>query len=198
MQEYKPYLMWDDSTKDGQAETIMDYVLSWCLRCACYRYVKDEQPILYQYCKYMICKLIEKEDDIEKISIDDVQVWKQEKYIDLWVSVNLHINQEKETHAILIEDKYYTGAKDGQLQGYKTIFDEYYKGNNDIPETHRHYALITRQYGDTEAFITLQEQCQKTDKRFQCLNIYDLIDKSMNFNLSESDIFNEFFIRDWL
>ena len=32
MAEYKPFLMCDDSEKDGHAETMMDYVLSWSLR----------------------------------------------------------------------------------------------------------------------------------------------------------------------
>lgn len=74
MEEYKPFLMWDNTKKDGHAETMIDYVLSWCLRCTKYRYVKDRKPILYQYCKHILCKLIDRLQDMNNITIDDVRV----------------------------------------------------------------------------------------------------------------------------
>ena len=89
MEENKPFLMCDDSEKDGHAETMMDYVLSWSLRCTKYPFIKDNKPLLYHYCKYILCTFIDKLQDMNNITIDDVRVWKQEQYIDLWVTVQI-------------------------------------------------------------------------------------------------------------
>ena len=202
MIEYKPYLMYDDSEKDGKAETMMDYIMSWCFRCASYEYVKLKQPILYRYCKYMLCVLLGKTDQMDSITFDKVKVWKQWKYVDLWVEVELSIigkdNKEttQEKHAILIENKYYTLVHDDQLKRYKETFDTYYKSREkDFPKSSRHYSVITCQYENTDAYATLKKQ---VNSPFHLFNVYDLMDRSMNFEPSESDIFNEFFIRDWL
>ena len=53
-QKELPKLMVDSSEKDGKAEIIMDYVLSWCLRRADEICQKDNKPILYEYCRYML------------------------------------------------------------------------------------------------------------------------------------------------
>ena len=195
MEEYKPFLMWDNTEKDGHAETMIDYVLSWCLRCTKYRYVKDRKPILYQYCKYMLCKLIDRLQDMNNITIDDVRVRKQERYVDLWVEVDLHIDKKKEYHAILIENKYYTGVHDDQLKRYRRIFDEYYNKLSDH-ETNRHYALITCLY-DVDPHYTPLEAVVKENK-FDIYHLYDLADRSLNYKESESDIYNELFLREWL
>lgn len=197
MEEYKPYLMCDNTEKDGHAETIMDYVLSWCLRCTKYPFVKDNKPILYQYCKYMLCKLIDRLQDMNNIEIEDVRVWKQERYIDLWVEVDLKMNGKKESHAILIEDKYYTGVHDDQLTRYKQIFDEYYSDKNDYPEkTNRHYVLITCLYDSNAHYESLAKAVEKA--KFDIYHLYDLADKSIGYKESESDIYNELFIRGWV
>ena len=193
MEEYKPFLMWDDSNKDGHAETIMDYVFSWCLRCTSSQYVKDHQPILYRYCMFLLCKLIEKENDIDKICIDRVIVKKQEQRIDLWVEIYLRVDNRKERHAILIEDKYYTSPRENQLADYKERFNEYYK---DKPEYSLHYALITCIYDVNPYYATFQHEADANG--FKLYHVYDLFDKSMGSKESESDIFNEFFIREWL
>ena len=196
MEEYKPFLMWDNTGKDGHAETIMDYVLSWCLRCTKYQYIKDNKPILYQYCKYILCKLIDRLQDMNNIEIDDVRVWKQERYIDLWVEVDLHICDRKESHAILIEDKYYTGVHDDQLKRYRQIFDEYYSDKSDYPDINRHYALITCLYNVDLHYASL-EAASKANK-FDIYHLYELADSSLNYKESESDIYNELFLREWL
>lgn len=193
MQEYKPFLMWDDSKKDGHAETVMDYVLSWCLRCTNYRYVKEHQPILYQYCIYMLFRLIGKELDMVYTSIDRVNVKKQEDKIDLWVEVEISKNKITETHAILIEDKYYSPLGENQLETYKPIFDDFYSNR---PDVHLHYAVITCLYHDDKNYPPLEQKAHKNG--FDSYSVYDLLDPSLNGRESESDIFNEFFIREWL
>ena len=58
MREF-PKLMVDDSEKDGQAETIMDYIISWSLRCSPEEYYL-KKPLLQKECKYLLCNILEK------------------------------------------------------------------------------------------------------------------------------------------
>lgn len=195
MAEYKPFLMCDDSEKDGHAETMMDYVLSWSLRCTKYPFVKDNKPLLYHYCKYMLCTLIDRLQDMKIITIDDVRVWKQERYVDLWVEVDLHIDNREEHHAILIEDKYYTGVHDDQLKRYRQIFEELYKDKEKYPRRNLHYVLITCLYSDNIHYAPLAQAAKENG--FKIYQLYDIVDNSLGYRESESDIFNELFLREW-
>ena len=196
MAEYKPFLMCDDSEKDGHAETMMDYVLSWSLRCTKYPFIKDNKPLLYHYCKYMLCTLIDRLQDMSNITIDDVRVWKQEQYIDLWVEVDLHIDNREEHHAILIEDKYYTGVHDDQLARYIQIFEELYNDKEKYPRRNLHYVLITCLYSDNIHYAPLAQTAKENG--FKIYQLYDIVDNSLGYKETESDIFNELFLRDWV
>ena len=196
MAEYKPFLMCDDSDKNGHAETLMDYILSWSLRCTKYPFIKDNKPLLYHYCKFILCTLIDRLQDMDNITIDDVRVWKQERYVDLWVEVDLHINKREEHHAILIEDKYYTGVHDDQLARYKQIFEEHYQDKETYPENKRHYVLITCLYSDNIYYAPLAQAAKENG--FKIYQLYDIVDNSLGYRESESDIFNELFLREWV
>jgi len=196
MEEYKPFLMCDDSEKDGHAETLIDYILSWSLRCTKYPFIKDNKPLLYHYCKYMLCTLIDRLQDMSNITIDDVRVWKQERYVDLWVEVDLHIDGREEHHAILIEDKYYTGVHDDQLKRYRQIFEEYYQDKKDYPKDNRHYVLITCLYSDNIYYAPLAQAAKENG--FEIYQLYDIVDNSLGYKETESDIFNELFLREWV
>ena len=196
MAEYKPFLMCDDSEKDGHAETMMDYVLSWSLRCTKYPFIKDNKPLLYHYCKYILCTLIDRLQDMSNITIDDVRVWKQERYVDLWVEVDLHIDGREEHHAILIEDKYYTGVHDDQLARYKRIFEEHYKDKEKYPRRNLHYVLITCLYSDNIYYAPLAQAAKENG--FKIYHLYDIVDNSLGYKETESDIFNELFLREWV
>lgn len=189
-----PKLMIDDSESDGYAETMMDYVISWCLRCAM-QYCANEKPILHEHCKTILCRLLGISNP-ETVSIIEVKTRKQDSKIDLWVEISLLCNDIKENHALLIENKYYSklrnvkdedGCSRNQLIVYKKKFDKHYDSQ---AAWHRHYSLIT---------------CiEKSDPKFNQYNIcaeigfnvfsfYDLCDDCTS--LTESDIYNEFWIR---
>ena len=121
-------LMKDSSEGDSQRETMIDFILSWTLRRSMQQYSK-EKPILYQYCRKILGKLINiaMTDDVQVIS---VETWKQWEYIDLHTNIKLSINGKPEWHAILIENKIYTPTHDDQLKRYRQIFDEAYKDGN--------------------------------------------------------------------
>ena len=145
--------------------------------------------------KYILCTLIDRVQDMNNITIDDIRVWKQEQYIDLWVEVDLHVNDKKESHAILIEDKYYTRVHDNQLVRYKQIFEEYYQDTEAYPQGNRHYVLITCFYSDNIHYAPLAKAAK--ENKFKIYNLYDIVDNSLGYRESESDIFNELFLREW-
>ena len=147
-EDSSPRLMIDNSDNDGHAETMMDYIISWPLRCAVDNSCVGK-PILMKQCKKILCKLIGI-DEPHVVEVMNVETWKQDQYIDLWVHVELVIDGKAESHAILIENKYYTGLHDAtdddgvrrnQLLVYRKRFDKYYETQE--KEWVRHYCLIT-------------------------------------------------------
>jgi hypothetical protein len=189
-----PKLMTDDSEKDGHAETVMDYVFSWCFRMAQDVY-SQQKPILWSQCKDILCRVLGETSDVE---ILDVKVWKQEENIDLWVEVELRKNGNNEHHAILIENKYYSklrqvkdtdGEYRNQLIVYKKKFDKYYSEQS-IP-SHKHYVLITCIERDEEnKFI---EYSRAKDFGYRIITFYEMLGNCTQE--TESDIYNEFWLR---
>ena len=190
-----PQFMRDSSQNDGHAEPVMDYVISWCLRRAdviC----KDEKPILYSHCRFMLGKLlsIENTDDV---IFSNVKVWKQWENIDLRIEVDVEQRGDITKYALLIENKYYTGLHDttdidgkrrNQLEVYKKKFDAHYadKSNEDWK---LHYALITCIERNDGKF----EQYRIAEKfGFNLFSFYELLENDIQ---TESDLFNEFWYR---
>lgn len=189
--------MVDSSEKDGKAEIVMDYVLSWCLRRADEICQRDNKPILYEYCRYMLGKLCEI-DVNDSVNFKNVEVWKEDQNIDLWVELDVEINDTSQKHAILIENKYYTGLhltrdSDGeyrnQLEVYKKRFDEHYSKKEE--EWKLHYNLVTCVERESPAF-TMYDIAK--DFGYQVHSFYDML-ISPEPEPTESDIFNEFWIR---
>jgi hypothetical protein len=201
---YKPQLMLDETEADGHAEPIMDYVISWCIRRADVR-CKNEKPILYSYCRQILAKLLEiaLTDDVE---FHDVKVWKQWMRIDLSVELEVENAGERTKHAILIENKYYTGLREitnekrerkNQLEVYKEIFKAHYeKEKSEGRYWEQHYALITCIKRDNDNFSIYNAA---DDLKFKKFYLKELLDEANNNNpiLTESDIFNEFWFK-WL
>ena len=196
-QKELPKLMVDSSEKDGKAEIVMDYVLSWCLRRADEICQRDNKPILYEYCRYMLGKLCEI-DVNNSVNFKNVEVWKEDQNIDLWVELEVEINDTSQKHAILIENKYYTGLhltrdSDGeyrnQLEVYKKRFDEHYSKKEE--EWKLHYNLVTCVERESPAF-TMYDIAK--DFGYQVHSFYDML-ISPEPEPTESDIFNEFWIR---
>lgn len=109
--------MKDSSEGDSQKETMIDFILSWTLRRSTQQY-SEEKPVLYQYCRKILGKLIgvAMTDDVQVIS---VETWKQWRYIDLWANIRITCNGKEDFHAVLIENKAYTPTHHNQLERYK-------------------------------------------------------------------------------
>ena len=192
-----PKLMVDSTKKDGQAENIMDYIISWCLRRASI-ICKNEKPILYNYCRNMLSILLQITID-DSILFKSVKVWKQEYKIDLWIEVIIEKRGIEEKHALLIENKYYSKIrtlkdKDGkyksQLEIYKQIFDEYYQ--KEPTQYKKHYALITCIDRNDPKFSIYKSAL---NLNFSVYSFYELLGEKRDYEESESEIFNEFWLR---
>ena len=196
MKQLMPQFMRDNSENDGHAEPVMDYVISWCLRRAdviC----KDEKPILYSHCRFMLGMLLGL-SDYSNLLFRDVKVWKQWNKIDLRVEVDVEQRGKITKHALLIENKYYTGLHDttdtdgkrrNQLEVYKKNFDAHYadKPNEDWK---LHYALITCL--ERESDSKFEQYGIAKDFGFKLFSFYELLENDIQ---TESDLFNEFWYR---
>lgn len=195
---YRPQFMLDDTETDGHAEPVMDYVISWCLRRADVRCCK-EKPILYGHCRQILGKLLGI-TPTDNVKFHDVKVWKQWMRIDLSVELEVEIAGERTKHAILIENKYYTGLREiinekrerkNQLEVYKEIFKAHYeKEEREGRYWEPHYALITCIDKNEDKF----EKYRIAEKfEFDIFSFYELLDGKEE--QTESDIFNEFWYR---
>ena len=195
-EDSSPRLMIDNSDNDGHAETMMDYIISWTLRCAVDNSCVGK-PILMKQCKKILCKLIGI-DEPHVVEVMNVETWKQDQYIDLWVHVELVIDGKAESHAILIENKYYTGVHDAsdddgvrrnQLLVYRKRFDKYYETQE--KEWVRHYCLITCiEREEPEKF---EKYLVAHDYGYKIFTFYELLGENVEY--TESDIYNEFWLR---
>lgn len=127
-----------DSTegKDGHCETIMDYVVSWTLRRAQNECQSEKgKEKLYSYSRRLLGLIIGQ--DIKPSDIVVVETWKQEAQIDLWVRATVN----GVSHDVLIEDKYYSGLHDNQLERYRIYFDKLL--DEHFKDSKRHYVILT-------------------------------------------------------
>ncbi len=181
----KSLLMKDSSENSGHIETILDYILSWTIRRAAITYSR-EKPILYKYCRSILFNLLGIENN-EDIKVNYVETWKQWNYIDLHANIELEYNGKIEHYAILIENKVYTQVHDNQLIRYRKIFEETYDQNI----FKLHYVLITCFDEIPEMMI---HNCKEAGFRY--LPLSDLFLNEYKED-SESDLFNEFWLRNW-
>ena len=178
----KELLMVDSTSGDGNAEIVMDYIISYTLR-ACQN---EDMPKLKKASRSILFKLIGIEDTGQEIA--NVKVWKQWQQIDLTVEVTLSMNGVAKKYAILIEDKYYTAPHNNQLARYKEIFNSHYDA-----DVEKRYVLITAIYRTDENF----DKCYAnvTQDGFTVFSLKELL--ATNQEYTESDIFNQFWLEDW-
>lgn len=188
-------LMRDSTEGNGKAEIVMDYVMSYSLRLAANEHFRQDS-MLCQYCRYMLGKLLGiKISNVTNVK--SVKVWKEWRYIDLCVEVIIAEGEKEHKYALLIENKYYTLLHDNQLNRYKEIFDAYYNAK----DWKRVYKLVTcHEKKDIQRLYG--EELSKSPK-FKTHNFYDLLPKEFilkdkkTYQDTESDIFNEFWLRNW-
>ena len=195
-------LMCDSTEGDGKAEIVMDYIMSWSLRHAEDQYKTKELSVLSNYCRYMLGVLLDIQIG-ENTHVESVKVWKEWQYMDLCAEAIINTSEGRKRYALLIENKYYGRLRDNQLQRYQKIFDAYYiqKSKEDDVEWILRHKLVScfedKEYVDSK----YTKGIVGTD--FVAIPFYDLLSpkyldkKRDQYTDSESEIFNEFWLRRW-
>ncbi|HCY41729.1 MAG TPA: hypothetical protein DHV48_10295 [Prolixibacteraceae bacterium] len=197
MQPQSSFFMMDNSVSDNK-ESIIDYMLSWTMRMSC---VPEDgfNSDVRDYCRKILSIMVF--GDIENIdkyykSIQSVKTWRQWKRIDLCAEIEF-IDQENKLskHALLIENKAYSSLHNDQLNRYKKIFEEEYKGTPF--ENNLHYLYFTIK--DREKIVSDGLLCDEANFRhFTMDEIMAYIWKtSEELMLTGNDIFDEFWIKNW-
>ncbi|MDE6049640.1 MAG: hypothetical protein K2M52_02495 [Paramuribaculum sp.] len=185
--EEEELLMIDSSLGNGPAEHMMDYVISYTLR----SFNNKKKPIFASYCRKILFKLLDLEDNGEEIL--SVKVWKQWKFTDLTAEITIKHASDEKKYALLIENKYYSTVRRnarGELQTdvYKEIMEEHYRNKG----FEMHYVLICCVTHSQELFKAYD--CVKTSG-YKVFSIYDFHETGQPD--CESDIFNQFWLRSW-
>lgn len=193
IEKNKSFFMMDSSEGNANKEAIMDFVVSWTLRMAV-DHKKIKRPILHECSRNLLFKLIGKQN-FKKTRVVKVETWKQYRKIDLWVRIILEENGVCEQHDVLIEDKVYSKLRDKQLSDIRSAFDKYLDEEQIITE--RHYILLTCM----ESYDANINQYSKASDDGFTLIPWDELMVAMFAGrkpmYSESEIFNEFWVKSW-
>lgn len=191
----KSLFMQDSSRSNHGYEAMLDFQISWLLRLSAQKETK--QPELHKVARNVLLKLIGMEKN-SNVIINKVDVWKQWENIDLTAEIELEVNNKTERHLVVIEDKAYTLIHDNQLKRYVDSVNAYYhdKGHNSYK---KHFWVISFYDKEEECFKTLQKQCKECkEANWDPLSFYDVIGwENGDFEDTESDLFNEFWLREW-
>lgn len=188
--------MCDCTTGSHGVETILDYQLSWVLRCAADRNLSSEKPELYHQCITIFMHLIDPDKAMagKNVSIESVKVWKQWEKIDLIANIIIKVNGVEERHVLVIEDKAYTHMTEHQRDDYPELVKSEYDGYDDWKGYHLHLCVVTcHSWGDggNEA---IEELCKGSGWRVIAME--NLPDWNAG-SPTESDLFNEFWFTIW-
>lgn len=188
--------MADCSQNDIGKEAIMNFQISWILRCAADSDIKQRFPILYKKSRDITIKLlgIEQSDSIN-VEIMEVKVWKEWNKIDILANVRLSIKGKLEPyHVLLVEKKVYTKLKKEQRDEYPQKVISEYNHKEGFDGYRLHQVIISCLELNNHNYSNLKKMCEGTEWRV--LNYSDLVDWD-NEELTESDLFNEFWYARW-
>ena len=184
-----PSFMNDSSRNNHGYEAMLDFQMSWLLRVA----MGHSNPKLLSIARKVLLKMINREVYSEA-EIKRVEVWKQWARIDLTAEIDVVIDNKLEHHIVVIENKAYTFIHDDQLSRYKKTIDEYYH-NNIWKKTEKHFWVITFFDPSEEGYGILEEQCKDSD--WKLIDFYSVIDWKEGFEKTDSDLFDEFWLKTW-
>ncbi len=190
--------MCDDSEGNSGKEAMLDYQLSYLLRLAGTSETGEE------FGKRALMKLLGKKMQLDEygfisIDVESVKVWKQWQKIDLIAEVDASfgpiLDQNREKHVIVIENKAYTGIHDNQLSRYAQDVEEWYKDK----DVQIHYWVVTFFEDGTEEVGTIAAQCQKSKGDWKCLSFTDVIDLTDEERQkgTYNEILDEFWVKKW-
>lgn len=188
------FFMNDNSDSDSK-ELIIDYFLSWSIRCA--ESNTYGNSLMNTYCKNLLSQFLFKNIstlNTDYKSIESVKTWRQWKQIDLCVEVVLNKQDgSQESHALLFENKAYSTIHGNQLDRYRKTFEEEYQ---DTPfQINLHFIFFSCK---EEISHEEKEQCDKSGyENYTMDEIINFITQNRRNNMTGNPLFDEFWIKTW-
>jgi len=183
--DYSLFMM--DNSKSDKKELVVDYFLSWTLRCASEENINARFPLVNEYAKIILEILLGLDNTLGQIK--SVKTWKQWEQIDLWIEIITN----KCKYALLIETKAYSHIHSNQLERYKETFENHYEDT----DFQKHYCLFTLMDEVSKEDL---EECEKNKfKAFTMNDVYNHLESrySKELKLTGSDLFDEFWFGKW-
>ena len=178
---------------DGAKEQLMDYIIAWTLHHSEEQY-KKKTPILHSYCSMILKTILGLSCEQLNIIFRDVKTIKQviipdsKKRIDIICNITASIGEQEMEWCILIEDKYFSNLNNN-LEDYVHYFEEQCPDN-----VVKKCVLITAISRNDPKFHKYYDKA-KTIYNFEIFSLDSF--PISNLKDSESDLFNEFWLRDW-
>lgn len=189
----KSFFMHDENGT-SKKESLVDFFLSWTVRCITNKERDYQNPKLEAYCKCITSLLLF--GDVEKLNqyeVQQVKTWLQWKRVDLCAEFYLlnKETQKEEKYALLLENKVYTSIHDNQLENYKLLFQKDYEGENTFLEYV--YFSCKDTLSDWE-----KEQCAAAGYRAYTMDeILDLVQGDQTWDFTGNALFDEFWLSTW-
>ena len=190
----KSLLMQDSWRSNHGYEAMLDFQMSWLMRLAAEKNVEKKR--LHQISNEVLLRLIGLLDT-PNVVIERVEVWRQWEHIDVIAEVEVVVDGEKQHHLVVIEDKAYTMIHDNQLERYSETVNAYYNGRHK-KQYKIHCWVITFYDRDKNNKYWNMLDCKCKDLEWGLLSFYEVIGwEDGEFEDTESDLFNEFWLREW-
>lgn len=176
-----------DSSKTDKCEEVIDYFISWTLRCAETQYKNKQKNKVHVYSKRILSKFLFNDIyHLEDREITSVKTWKQYDRIDIWVEIEIQNDPNK--YALIIENKLYALLEEHQLPDYKEKALQYYLDKN------FELKLI---------FLRCADEFREKDKLLCIENdfipylLLDIKKEALIDGLTGNDLFDEFWFYWW-
>jgi hypothetical protein len=189
--EEKPSFFYDNSERD-EAEMLLDFYLSYTLRCAVDHH-PNIHPRVNEYAKLVLfCIFGEVLKSTNNITIKDVRTWKQWERIDLVAEIDLVIDKEDVSYAIIFENKLYTKIHNEQLTRYRKSAEKFYLNHKEKSN----YKIIYRFLSALEDIPPEDiSACEDKNANFKPLTFQDLREAINSNDRTGESLFDEFWFR---
>jgi len=188
--EEKPSFFYDNSERD-EAEILLDFYLSFTLRCAVEH--PNINPLVREYARRVLFFLMQDEISYEmtdQVKIIDVRTWKQWERIDLVAEVEIEVAGELKYYAIIFENKLFTSAHHDQLNRYKICTENYYVKHPVKSNYKRLYLFVTCHDDIPEPDL---EACIEAD--YRAISFQDIRYSIGSDTRTGDTLFDEFWFR---
>ena len=170
------FLNYKEEDSNNGYETIMDFLLSWTIRCSVEN-LKEVDSSVYENSRILVYYLIYGQNKGEGYWIDEdpipedfivieVKTKRQIKGIDLLAEVVVHEYGLQKKYILNIEHKFYSSLEEHQLKEYRNIIEEKYKGQKIIN-------LFISLGRDRKAYKREKDLCEES--HYKILTIGDIV-----------------------